>query len=54
MPSPSAPNFRERKILYKKPKNLSAKEKAVTYATVLNMFLIVMPRLFVPCLALSY
>lgn len=38
---PSAPKNLDKKILYKNPKNLSATEKVVTTATVLNNFLIV-------------
>ena len=34
MPIPSEPRVRERMMRYKKPKNFSATEKAVTYAAV--------------------
>ena len=40
MPKPSAPNFLDKNMRYINPRNLSAKENAVTYATVLNIFLI--------------
>ena len=38
-PKPSVPIVRERKILYKKPKNFSLMENTVTIATVLKKFL---------------
>lgn len=47
IPTPCAPKNLDKNILYKNPKNLSAIEKVVTTAKVLNKFLIIFsPTLF--------